>query len=58
MPNPEDFNPSDNYISWPALLAMFAAQLFVLVTVLIAVSNHSNLATASSPELKERVLNR
>ena len=58
MPNPEDFNPTNNHISWPALLAVFAVQLFVLITVLVAVSNHSNLATASSPELKGSVLNR
>jgi hypothetical protein len=58
MPNPEDFNPSDNYISWPALLAVLTVQLFVLITVLVAVSNHSNPAITYAPELKERVLNR
>ena len=57
MPNPEDFNPTDNYISWP-LLAVFAVQLLVLITVFLAVSNHSNPAIRSAPELKERVLNR
>jgi hypothetical protein len=58
MPDPEDFNPTENCISWPALLAVFAIQLFVLITVFVAVSNHSNLATASSPELKGSVINR
>jgi hypothetical protein len=58
MPNPEDFNPTNTHISWPALLVVFAVQMFVLMTVLVAVSNHSNLTTASAPQLKERVMNR
>jgi hypothetical protein len=35
-------------ICWPAILAVFAVQMMVLITLAIAVANHSDFATASS----------
>jgi hypothetical protein len=57
MPKPEDFNPENNPIYWPAILAVFAVQLIVFFAVSIAVINHSS-ATASSPDAKAKVLKR
>jgi hypothetical protein len=48
MPKPEDFNPENARICWPAILVVFAVQMIVLVTLSIAVANHSSFATASS----------
>jgi hypothetical protein len=58
MPRPEDFNPENNRICWPAILVMFAVQMIVLITISIAVANHSGLATASSPEIETKLLKR
>ena len=52
MPTPEDFNPENSRICWPAILAVFAVQIIVLITLSIAVANHSDLATASSQAFK------
>jgi hypothetical protein len=49
MPKPEDFDPEHNPIHWPAILAVFAVQMIVLIAGSIAVINHSS-ATASSPD--------
>jgi hypothetical protein len=49
MLEPED-SQSENYrICWPAILAVFAFQMIVLIAVSIAVANHSS-PTASSTE--------
>jgi hypothetical protein len=48
MPTPEDFNPENSRICWPAILAVFAVQMIVLITLSIAVANHSDFTTASS----------
>jgi hypothetical protein len=48
MPTPEDFNPENSRICWPAILAVFAVQMIALITLSIAVANHSDFATASS----------
>jgi hypothetical protein len=51
MLEPEDFQ--ENYrICWPAILAVFAVQLIVLITLSVAVVNHSSFATASSRDVK------
>jgi hypothetical protein len=52
MPTPEDFNSENSRIYWPAILAMFALQVIVLITLSIAVAHHSGLATASSQAAK------
>jgi hypothetical protein len=52
MPTPEDFNPENLRICWPAILAVFAVQMIVLITLFIAVANHSGFATASSQAFK------
>ena len=33
MPTPEDFNPENSRICWPAILAVFAVQMIVLITL-------------------------
>ena len=58
MFDPEDFNSENYRISWPAILAMFAVQMIVLITLSIAVANHSSFATASSTDTKANSLNR
>ena len=52
MPTPEDFNPENSRICWPAILAVFAVQMIVLITLSIAVANHSDFATASSKAIR------
>jgi hypothetical protein len=52
MPTPEDFNPENSRICWPAILAVFAVQVIVLITLSIAVTNHSDFSTASSQAFK------
>ena len=52
MPTPEDFNPENSRICWPAILAVLAVQMIVLITLSIAVANHSDFATASSQAFK------
>jgi hypothetical protein len=48
---------SENYrIYWPAILAVFAVQMTVLFAVCIAVANHSSFTTASSPDVKAKLL--
>jgi uncharacterized membrane protein YjgN (DUF898 family) len=56
MLEPED-SQSENYrICWPAILAVFAFQMVVLIAVSIAVANHSSSTTASSPDVKAKVV--
>jgi hypothetical protein len=38
MPTPEDFNPENSRICWPAILAVFAVRMIVLITLSIAVA--------------------
>jgi hypothetical protein len=52
MPTPEDFNPENSRICWPAILAVLAVQMIVLITLSIAVANHSGSATALSQTFK------
>ena len=58
MLQPEDFHSEDYRICWPAILAVFAVQMIVLITLSIAVANHSSSATASSTDVKAKSLKR
>jgi hypothetical protein len=58
MVKPEDFNPENDRIHWPVILLVFAVQMALLIAVSIAVANHSSFATASSPEVKAKLLTR
>ena len=50
MLDPEQFNAETERIWWPAILAVFAVQMVVLITLAVAVANHSSFATASSTD--------
>jgi hypothetical protein len=52
MPTPENFNSENSCIYWPTILVVFAVQMIVVITLSIAVANHSGLATASSQAVK------
>jgi hypothetical protein len=52
MLEPEEFHSENYRICWPAILAVFAVQMIVLIAVSIAVVNHSSFATASSTDVK------
>ena len=56
MLEPEDFHSEDYRICWPAILAVFAVQMIVLITLSIAVVNHSSSATAYSTDVKAKSL--
>ena len=58
MLEPEDFNSENYRICWPAILAVFAVQMIVLIVLSIAVANHSSFATASSTDTKVNSLKR
>jgi hypothetical protein len=58
MFDPEDFNSENDRICWPAILAVFAVQMIVLITLSIAVANHTSLATASSTGVEAKPLKR
>jgi len=52
MLGPETF-ASENYrICWPAILAVFAVQMIVVIALSIAVADHSRFVTASSTGVK------
>ena len=51
MPRPEDFDPEQNPIYWPTILAVFAAQMIALIAMAIAVINHTSV-TASSQDIR------
>jgi hypothetical protein len=51
MFKPEDFD-SENYgLCWPTILAVLVVQMVVLITLSIAVTDHSSVATASSTDV-------
>jgi 5-bromo-4-chloroindolyl phosphate hydrolysis protein len=52
MLDPEDFNSENYRICWPAILAVLAVQMILLITLSIAVANHSSFAIASSKDVK------
>jgi hypothetical protein len=58
MLDPEELNSENDRIWWPAILAVFAVQMIVLIALFIAVANHSGFATASSTDTKVNSLKR
>jgi hypothetical protein len=52
MLQPEDFNPENYRICWPAILAVFAIQMIVLIAVSVAVVNQSRFSATSSTDVK------
>ena len=58
MFEPKDFDSANYGISWPAILAVFAVQMVVLIALAIAVANHSSFAAASSTEVEAKPLKR
>jgi hypothetical protein len=47
MSTPENFNPENCRIYWPAILGVLAVQIAALIALSIAVANHSRVSTAS-----------
>jgi hypothetical protein len=58
MLDPEQFNSENERIWWPAILAVLAVQMIVLIALSIAVASHSSFATASSTDIKVNSLKR
>ena len=58
MLDPQEFNAENDRISWPAIFAVFAVQMIVLIVLSIAVANHSSFATDSSTDTKANSLKR
>ena len=58
MLDPEQFNSENERIWWPAILAVLAVQMIVLIVLSIAVANHSSFATLSSTGTKVNPLKR
>jgi hypothetical protein len=58
MFKPEDFDSENYSICWPTILAVFVVQMIVLITLSIAVANHSSFATASSTGVEAKPLKR
>ena len=58
MLDPQDLNSENSRIYWPAILAVFAVQMTVLIILSVAVANHSSFATASSTDIGAKSLNR
>ena len=52
MLDPQQFNSENDRIWWPAIFAVLAVQMIVLIALSIAVANHSSFATASSTDTK------
>jgi hypothetical protein len=58
MFDPEEFNAEKHRLCWPAILAVFAVQMIVLIALSIAVANHSSYTTASSTDVEAKSLKR
>ena len=56
MLEPQDSNLENYRICWPAILAVFAVQMIVLITLSIAVANHSSFVIASSTDTNAKPL--
>jgi hypothetical protein len=56
MLGPEDFNSENYRICWPAILAVLAVQMIVLITLSIAVVNHSTFARPLHPQTSAKPL--
>jgi hypothetical protein len=48
MLDPEDFNPENYRICWPAILAVFSIQMIVLIAISVAVVNQPRFAASST----------
>jgi len=58
MFDPKQFNSENDRIWWPAIFAVLAVQMIVLIALSLAVANHSSFATASSTDAKANALKR
>ena len=58
MLDPEQFNSENDRIWWPAIFAVLAVQMIVLIALSIAVANHSRFATDSSTDTRANSLKR
>jgi hypothetical protein len=58
MLDPQQFNSENDRIWWPAIFAVLAFQMIVLIALSIAVANHSSFATDSSTDTKANSLKR
>jgi hypothetical protein len=54
MFGPQDFYSESHRICWPAILAVFAVQMIVLITLSVAVAHHSSFAIASATDVEAR----
>ena len=46
MFDPQQFDSENDRIWWPAIFAVLAIQMIVLIALSLAVANHSSFATA------------
>ena len=53
MFDPQQFDSENDRIWWPAIFAVLAIQMIVLIALSLAVANHSSFATVSSTGAKE-----
>jgi hypothetical protein len=58
MLEPADYNPENNRICWPAIFVVFAVQMIVLITLSVALVQHSTFTAASSADIQTRSLKR
>ena len=58
MLDPEQFNSENDRIWWPAIFAVLAVQMIVVIALSIAVANHSSFATDSSTDTRANSLKR
>jgi len=58
MLDPEDFNSENYRICWPVILAVLAVQMIVLITLTIAVANHSSFARPLHPQMSAKPIKR
>jgi len=54
----QQFDSENDRIWWPAIFAVLAIQMIVLIALSLAVANHSSFATASSTDTKANALKR
>jgi len=52
MLDPKNFNAENDRIWWPAILAVLAVQIIVLISLSMVVANHSSFKTAHRQTLE------
>ena len=52
MLDPKNFYAENDRIWWPAILAVLAVQIIVLISLSMAVANHSSFKTATDLRAK------